>query len=321
MADPGDVITIATDDLAEPHREAMVRDFYGRICMRLDLQPLDQGRLRLNARTTVLAGMTATCASVAPMAWERRGPLMDDASDDIAVSWIAGGWRFARPGRTELETMPGTACVMQFDRRWRAEARNGDWTVCIQVSRTLLAPLVPRLDDVEPDDIRTDSAEARLLFNYVQAVTREPVAPHLAALASRHIADLLAAALGTTADGARIVERRGVRAARLRAIRQFVEEHLPSSRLCAETVARRFGLSPRYIRALFAAEGHSFSDYVRERRLARIYHRLTDPRFAAMPIASLAFEEGMVEPSTFYRQFKARYGVRPSEVREGAGLP
>lgn len=316
MADPGDIIAIVTDDLAEPHREAMVRDFYGRICMRLDLQPLERGSLRINARTTVLAGMTATRGSVAPMAWERRGDLMDDAGDDIAVSWISGGWRFARPGRDDLETAPGSACVMQFDRRWRAEARNGDWTVCFQVSRTLLTPLVPHLDDVEPDAIRADSAEARLLFNYVQAVTREPVAPKLATLAARHIADLLAAALGTTAEGSRIVEDRGVRAARLRAIRQFVEEHLPSSRLSAETVARRFGLSPRYIRALFAAEGRSFSDYVRERRLARIYHRLTDPRFAAMPIASLAFEEGLVEPSTFYRQFKARYGMRPSDVRE-----
>ncbi len=111
MADPGDIIAIVTDDLAEPHREAMVRDFYGRICMRLDLQPLERGSLRINARTTVLAGMTATRGSVAPMAWERRGDLMDDAGDDIAVSWISGGWRFARPGRDDLETAPGSACV------------------------------------------------------------------------------------------------------------------------------------------------------------------------------------------------------------------
>jgi len=315
VAAKDNVIVLSTDELDLTHRETMVREFYGRICMRLDLEPLERGNLRVNAVTTVLDGLSATRAAVAPMAWERGSALLADGCDDIAISWIAGGWRFDRPGRMDIQTAPGAPCLMQFDRPWRAEAANGDWTVCTQLPRRLLAPLVPQIDDVEPDAIRHDSPAARLLLDYLSAVTRGPVGSDLAPLITQHIADLLAAAIGASADGRQLVAGRGVRAARMRAIRQYIELHLGSSRLSAETTGRHFQLSPRYIRRLFAAEGTSFSDYVTERRLARIYSRLRDPRFAAIPIASLALQEGLAEPSTFYRQFKARYGVRPSDVR------
>ncbi|HWW28182.1 MAG TPA: helix-turn-helix transcriptional regulator, partial [Caulobacter sp.] len=111
--------------------------------------------------------------------------------------------------------------------------------------------------------------------------------------------------------------RAGVRAARLRAIKQHIGENLHNPRLSAETAGRRLDISPRYVRRLFAAEGRSFSDYVTERRLAAVRQRLSDPRFADRPIAEIAFEAGLVEPSTFYRQFKARYGAKPSEIRLG----
>jgi AraC-like DNA-binding protein len=54
-----------------------------------------------------------------------------------------------------------------------------------------------------------------------------------------------------------------------------------------------------------------------QRRLERIHRQLASPLFAARPIADLAFEAGLVEPSTFYRQFRSRYRMTPSEVRAG----
>ncbi|TPM87704.1 MULTISPECIES: AraC family transcriptional regulator [unclassified Mesorhizobium] len=90
-----------------------------------------------------------------------------------------------------------------------------------------------------------------------------------------------------------------------------------NARLSAETAGRGLGLSPRYIRRLFAEEGQGFSDYVMQRRLERVHRQLASPLFSARPIADLAFEAGLVEPSTFYRQFRSRYGMTPSEVRAG----
>ncbi|TPL19055.1 helix-turn-helix transcriptional regulator [Mesorhizobium sp. B2-4-9] len=114
-----------------------------------------------------------------------------------------------------------------------------------------------------------------------------------------------------------MVAGRGVRTARMHAIKRYIEENLHRARLSAETAGRGLGLSPRYIRRLFAEEGQGFSDYVMQRRLERVHRQLASPLFSARPIADLAFEAGLVEPSTFYRQFRSRYGMTPSEVRAG----
>jgi len=179
----------------------------------------------------------------------------------------------------------------------------------------MLEPLVHHIGDLRPDNVNSETAEGRLLLGYVSMVAHSPISPALAPLVSQHIADLLAAAVGTTPDAQHIIAGRGVRAARMQMIKQYIENNLHRSRLSAQTAGSSLKLSPRYIRRLFADEGRSFSDYVTERRLNRIYRQLTSPRFATKSIADIAFESGLVEPSTFYRQFKARYGMKPSEVR------
>ncbi|MFS8580800.1 MAG: helix-turn-helix domain-containing protein, partial [Novibacillus thermophilus] len=88
--------------------------------------------------------------------------------------------------------------------------------------------------------------------------------------------------------------------------------------LSAEKVSRKFSISARYIRQLFSEQGTSFSDYMTERRLAYVHGCLTEQRQMLRRIADIAFEVGFTEPSTFYRQFKLRYGMTPTDVRQRA---
>lgn len=305
-------IGFSTDTLDPHSRDAEVREFYGRICMRLDLEPLDEEGLRLSASTAILPGMSVTRGAVASMSWQRNTALMTDGNDDLAISWMSGGYQFDRRGRATTETAPGAPCLMPMDQAWKATTGNGDWTVCVQVSRSLLEPLVANLGDLAPDAIKGETPAARLLLDYATAVTRTPLSSGVADMASKHIADLLAFALGA---GTEARPRAGVQAARRRALEQHVQQNLHRPHLSAETAGRALNLSPRYIRSLFASQGQSFSDYVTERRLECVLRRLSDPRFALSSIAEVAFATGWAEPSTFYRQFKARYGMTPSEVR------
>ncbi|WP_149193082.1 AraC family transcriptional regulator [Luteimonas suaedae] len=240
---------------------------------------------------------------------------MGDGNDDIAISWMAGGFRFERNGRTTVQTRAGAACIMPLDRVWRAETPDGAWTVCIQLPKAPLAAFVGDVEDLPPDAINRDTPEGGLLLDYLSAITRRPPSPAMAPMVSRHIMDLLAVSIGCTREVGRIAGRRGVRAARLRAIKQHIRENLSHPLLSAENAGRHFKLSPRYIRRLFATEDRSFSDYLAEQRLALVYRRLCDPRSAGTPIADIAFEAGLAEPSTFYRRFKARYGINPSDLR------
>lgn len=317
MASQDNVIVLSTDEIADREREAAVREFYGRICMRLDLAPLDRGALHLSASTLLLPGVSVAEGKVSPMAWERTAALRQDANDDLVVSWIAGGWGFDTPGQGTVETPAGAPCIMPMDGRWRAWAPGGDWTICARFDRSTLEPLVRHVGDLRPDAINPGTPEARLLLAYVTAVARGGMSAGLAPLAAQHIADLFAAAVGTSREVGEVIAGRGVRAARIEAIKRYIEDNLHKARLSAEMAGRGLGLSPRYIRRLFAEEGQGFSDYVMQRRLERIHRQLASPLFAARPIADLAFEAGLVEPSTFYRQFRSRYRMTPSEVRAG----
>jgi AraC-like DNA-binding protein len=132
------------------------------------------------------------------------------------------------------------------------------------------------------------------------------------------LCDLVAVTLGATRDAAAVAEGRGLRAARLRAIKNEIEAHLAHHDLSPDRVAKRQRVSASYIRKLFASEGTSFSEYVLTRRLVRARRMLTDRRWIGVGIAAIAYDAGFGDLSYFNRAFKREYGTTPSEVRDAA---
>lgn len=309
--EPDRVATFSANDLPERHRDEFIRDFYGRIQMRLQIKPQRDHSLKFNATTLIMPDMMCTKGSVSPMTWDRTPELMDDNNDDIILSWNRGGYRLNMSGRGDFETRPGTAALLPMDRRFSIWTEDSRWTMALQFKRSLLAPMVKHLDDVAPDGIGRSHPAHRLLFNYLWSLQQMDAPAALAPMITRHVTDLLAVSLGAI----RGAMPPGVRAARLAAIKQHVARNLHDPGLSAEQVSRRFAISSRYIRQLFAEDGTSFSDYVTDQRLAHVHSCLTDRRQALRRIADIAFESGFTEPSTFYRQFRLRYGMTPSDVR------
>lgn len=111
----------------------------------------------------------------------------------------------------------------------------------------------------------------------------------------------------------------GMRATRLREIRKDILGNLGRHALSIEGVASRHGISPGYVRQLFAAEGTTFSKFVLEQRLNAARAMLDDRRFADRSIAAIAFEAGFGDLPSFNRIFRRRFGMRPSEARDDAG--
>jgi len=62
----------------------------------------------------------------------------------------------------------------------------------------------------------------------------------------------------------------------------------------------------------------TFSKFVIAARIARAHRMLTDPRFVAQPISTIAFQVGFGDLSHFNRTFRRHYGATPSDVRERA---
>jgi AraC-like DNA-binding protein len=140
----------------------------------------------------------------------------------------------------------------------------------------------------------------------------------LAQSVATHLIDLVIVAAGGKPDAVALARERGVRAARLHAIKADIARNLVQRDLSAELVAARQGISPRYVRSLLEADGHSFSQFVTAQRLALAHQLLTDRRNFDRPVSEIAFEAGFGDLSYFNRCFRRRYAAKPSDVREDA---
>src|SRR5262249_53312759 len=132
-----------------------------------------------------------------------------------------------------------------------------------------------------------------------------------------HVYDLLAKTLGATRDAAMLADGRGVRVARLKAIKDDIARHLTDARLSVHTVAARHKVSPRYVQRLFDECGSTFTEYVIEQRLERAHRLLSDPRLGSRTLTAIAYAAGFNDLSHFQRRFRRRYGAPPSELRAG----
>lgn len=161
------------------------------------------------------------------------------------------------------------------------------------------------------------TSQWRLFFGYARSLHKELNAldPVDAAQCASHVQDLALMALGATQEAAEVAAGRGVRAARLKAVKADVERHLTAPDLTADRIATRHGISPRYLRSLFENEGTSFGDFVATRRLALAHRMLSDPRNAASSIASVAMSAGFGDLSWFNARFRRAYGMTPKDVR------
>ncbi len=190
--------------------------------------------------------------------------------------------------------MRGEPCRTRPDREDAAVLKQADH-VHMLISIPPLAPLVTNLDDAALRLIPRGTGALKLLANYVGMLEDDEAlaTPALRRLVVTQIYDLAALAIGATRDAAAIAEGRGVRAARLRAIKADIAERLAQDDLTVAAVASRQRISESYVRKLFESEGSSFSEWVLGERLIHAHRMLTDHRFAGRSITSVAFDAGL----------------------------
>jgi AraC-like DNA-binding protein len=96
-------------------------------------------------------------------------------------------------------------------------------------------------------------------------------------------------------------------------LRRHVEQHLGDPDLDADSVARHFGISSRYVQMIFARANTTLSQFILERRLQSVAERLRleDHR----RICDIALDAGFNDVSHFCRRFRERFGVSAREYR------
>jgi AraC-like DNA-binding protein len=241
-----------------------------------------------------------------------------DGDDDFSLHLNLSGLSLVSGQCGETTLRDGDAMLLSYSvSRTITRPERVDHRV-IRLPRAALAPLVHNIDSAVLCPIPHGTGMLRLLTSYLDAVFDDPAlaTPQMRQLVVTQLCDLVAVTLGATRDAAAVAQGRGIRAARLRAIKDDIEAHLANSDLSPGALAKRHRISDSYIRKLFESEGTSLSQFVLGRRLERARQMLMKPGWHYRNIASIAFYAGFGDLSYFNRTFKRRYGVRPSDVRD-----
>ncbi len=209
----------------------------------------------------------------------------------------------------------GEFCCIDHARPYEIVHGDAVRTLCVDLPRRLIAPLLSRPAQLAGRLMRPDSPNARLLAAALRCLGEE-MNPGASAQFSPEVAhgllSLIVAAYEMPEDLAAGARSRGSRA---QAFREHIDAYLGDLRLRPADLATRFGVSERYVRAVLGKDGESFSGYLLRRRLECCAALLADPACRARSITEIAFHAGFGNLSHFGRAFKARFGSTPREHR------
>lgn len=299
------VLRICTDDWPERDREAMFRDNIGHD--RVLVEPVAGEPLRIVGTFARLPEFSLVSA--------RRSALRSDFADgDDRLTINLGGDSLATQGGHEFVLKRGDAMAFTGSDIGSLTTGSSGHLATIEFARGSLGRLI---SDRTARRIPASAPALLLLRRYLNALWASDVleSRSLRPLAIEHIRDLAALALGAGREQAEIAKGRGVRVARLQAIKDDVLARLHGD-LRLDDVAARHRVTPRYVRMLFESEGTSFSEFVRDERLNRARRMLLSPVHDHRLISEIAYEVGFNDLSYFNRSFRRRFGLSPGEARE-----
>ena len=307
----------STNSVPARERLSYFREALGRSFTRLDLGPYDDRPVRYEATVHEFDGLGVIWGRTNGNIGRRTQALLTDGNDDFIFGTILSGCSLPSQVGREFRMDAGAAVLLSCGDVGAKDYPVPTEFLTLRIPRRLLNGMAAKPEDALARPIPANTEALRLLVDYIQPTlkSRQLASPELRRLFAAHIGDLVALAVGATRDGANIAYGRGMRAARLQAVKAFITRNIRRPDLSARAVAVHLGVTPRYVHVLFETEGLSCDKFVIERRLERAYEMLFDSQHSDRTITTIAFTAGFSDLSHFNRAFRRRFGMTPSEVR------
>jgi AraC-like DNA-binding protein len=304
---------------AFPKREQLSawREIFGRTVCNLDIDPVTAHRFRSEASGWRLPGLGLLTGSTSGVRLTHSRELIAD--DDL--SFMTGPmpkWTASMLGRDPV-LGAGDGVLMNNAEIGAITMPQETRFLTFRVPVAAIAPLVPDVAAVVARRVPADCEALRLLTRYLEILqdTSAVATPQLQALATTHVHDLLALALGATYEAGEIARGRGLRAARLQTILAEIKARFADPDFSPGDVAHRLGVSPRYVQDVLHDTGISFTERVMELKLQKARAMLA--RGGALKVIDVAYECGFGDISYFNRCFRRRFGAAPGDFRASDG--
>jgi AraC-like DNA-binding protein len=308
-------VRFSTDDIAPGDRLAALREC--RVHLGQELEPLDDAPVRTTMEQQFWSSASLLYGETNALTTARTPELVGDGNCDFRLLRVQGTpYKFVSKGITE-DMNDGDAVLICAGVAGTSQFLGSCSVMSVRISHARLAAAVKGLEDRAIRRTKPGSGPLRLLAGYCDLLRRQiPTSdPAFAHHVGQHLIDLVALVLDPTKETRARATTGAVRDARLATIRADILANLGQVRLSAKTVAKRHGITDRYVHLLFEGAGQTFNQFVEEQRLKRAFAMLTDPTQAGMRIGEIAFKTGFGELSTFNRGFRRRFGDTPRGVR------
>ena len=309
-------LRLAANKAPEHQRPTLLREFFDRLGVRYDAQPVHDEPIEIDLTIQALPGLQLLSGRLQGSRY-RRTRVGSDPTDDVGLIMNPKGDFLLSQRGQEIVLGDGDATLVSLTDSLESLHRPPGGLLVLRFPRPQIAWRLAGGQDFFLRRIPQTAPALRLLMNYFNVVRQEEAVAHLDLQQSivSHFYELTAVAIGATRDAVELAREGGLRAARLHAVKQDIAKHLSRADLSVASLAVRHGCTPRYIQRLFEGEGTSFTEYVLARRLALAHRMLCDPCRDAEKITAIAFDAGFGDVSYFNRAFRQRYGDTPSAIR------
>jgi AraC-like DNA-binding protein len=310
-------IQFSTDVLPKRDRLPYLREVFGRSIVGLDLQPFQNCPLEWAHSLHAFEGLLVVSGRTAGLISRRTRPLLADGNDALLLTINLSGVSLASQAGRQCRLDAGAAVLLSSSDVAGLVRPCATRYLTLFVPRRRLNAMAVNPEDALARPIPADNEALRLLVDYVETALRKHqlTSQQVRQLFTTHVHDLVALTVGATRETFEAAHDRGLRAARLGAIKSDIVARLDNEGLNVTDVAERRGVTPRYLQMLFESEGVTFTEYGLAQRLARAYRMLAEPGLRSRTISAIAFEVGFGNLSYFNRVFRRHFGMTPTEAR------
>ncbi|MGY4305106.1 AraC-like DNA-binding protein [Bradyrhizobium sp. USDA 4369] len=311
------IVEFSTDHVPEHERAALWREHYGQVMLRVDFEPAPQVVFKARNRAMTLPGLQLFDAWATPARISRSGCYLAHGADNIILAINRNGAAFVTSGNESCELREGQAVLLSGADPCAFHRASPGRSFTLLVPRMAIEAADVSVEDAIMRPIPADRGALQLLDHYASWLmsSGDAIETQLRNLSIRHVQDLLALAIGPTADLGDTMRARGLRAARLKLAKAFILANSTRHDLSIVVVADKLNVTPRYVQRLFEIDGTTFSAFLSGVRLTNAHRMLCDPACRSLAIASIAYDVGFGDLSHFNRSFRRQYGLTPREVR------
>ncbi|MDJ0460025.1 helix-turn-helix domain-containing protein [Arthrobacter sp. NQ7] len=246
-----------------------------------------------------------------PATYERSNLHISRApADDLLLSLKMSGSCVAEQFDRQALLKSGDLVLYDTGSPYKLNFLEGYRELILKIPRAALASRVTSPSAVSAVRLSGRSSIGRLAGSYLRGLAREAenLSPHARAGLDSAILDVVALALSEV-DGACAVDENAERLARAKTV---MRANIADSALGAARVAAALNISVRTLNRLFAREGESAMRWLLDERLIACQRALSEGRTRS--VSDVAMEYGFSDLSHFSRVFRAKFGIRPSEV-------